>query len=774
VEAAAKTNAEPPAAAALLAAWMELDLDGNGTLSVTEAAGLKKMLHIDWNFEEAWDVASRCFEPETPGSRTAAQSDSALGLPASPGSVDQPREISFGAFVQIFSTYVGAERRKNRIAVKKLFDKLDADHSGTLNKKQFAILVKNCRKKLSLLPPEFNIDRDWGYVTSGSQLTDPSDQHLAVSWSEFERWWKNRCGVVETNTPIIPEYHLRQLQNRRQLGARSTIATSAINGSETMGSNRWRVLRPQLVALAAMNLVWRANDANLGAHGNMSAYARGLIPRGIRDPESTFSVVWDIAQMIFLLYVSIVVPYRTCFGVEIQLFSLIWFWDTIMDVYFLADIVLNFRTAYVNRDGMQVVDPKKIAHRYLKGWFVLDAVSCIPVGHISRIIEQKAGEAGPDNVRLLKTLRLLRMSKMLRLARIRRILQKYESLMVVQEYLGLILMILSVVFVTHVLTCLWYVVGLHNQVVVSGRGRELGRADSWNDPWSATVLSWVHQQPWFEQNSSELIVTHWRQYLSSMYFVLNALDGYGQTDNEKVMGVVALVFTMLIRGAIAGIMSAMLISLGGKDQEMNDQLRGIKKWLLDSRVQRSVMNKTLQFFGHQLRNRARSNDAQMLEQMPPGMQEDFRRHIYTKVLQGVPIFSCLSHAIISALRQELTLMVATKGQVIFEEGSIGSEMCTHSLHRLACSNAAAANNQRLSACAVWADIVMAGELEVTQDNQRLGFLPEGAFFGEVAVLDEKFGSERTRTVTSITDSQLCIITAVSRAGVGCYPKPHPD
>ena len=115
------------------------------------------------------------------------------------------------------------------------------------------------------------------------------------------------------------------------------------------------------------------------------------------------------------------------------------------DLYFITDIVLNFRTAFVNEQDVRETSPKAIAKYYMSGWFPIDFISCIPVGHIAFIIEQNAleelgsaagGEGGANNFRSLKALRLLRLSKMLRLARLKRIMQKYENLMVVQQYIG--------------------------------------------------------------------------------------------------------------------------------------------------------------------------------------------------------------------------------------------------------------------------------------------------------------------------------------------------
>ncbi len=57
-------------------------------------------------------------------------------------------------------------------------------------------------------------------------------------------------------------------------------------------------------------------------------------------------------------------------------------------------------------------------------------------------------------------------------------------------------------------------------------------------------------------------------------------------------------------------------------------------------------------------------------------------------------------------------------------------------------------------------MLMSGELEVSQNGQRLGFLSDGAFFGEVPIIDNSTGSEtRKRTVTAMTDSKLCFVPA---------------
>lgn len=45
---------------------------------------------------------------------------------------------------------------------------------------------------------------------------------------------------------------------------------------------------------------------------------------------------------------------------------------------FMVDIVINFRTTYVNQQDEVVSHPGKIALHYLRGWFIIDMVAAIP------------------------------------------------------------------------------------------------------------------------------------------------------------------------------------------------------------------------------------------------------------------------------------------------------------------------------------------------------------------------------------------------------------
>jgi hypothetical protein len=52
--------------------------------------------------------------------------------------------------------------------------------------------------------------------------------------------------------------------------------------------------------------------------------------------------------------------------------------DLFVDIMFIIDIIINFRTTYVNENDEVVSHPGKIAIHYFKGWFVIDMIAAVP------------------------------------------------------------------------------------------------------------------------------------------------------------------------------------------------------------------------------------------------------------------------------------------------------------------------------------------------------------------------------------------------------------
>nr|XP_046237987.1 potassium voltage-gated channel subfamily H member 7-like isoform X1 [Scatophagus argus]XP_046237988.1 potassium voltage-gated channel subfamily H member 7-like isoform X1 [Scatophagus argus] len=103
---------------------------------------------------------------------------------------------------------------------------------------------------------------------------------------------------------------------------------------------------------------------------------------------SPFKAVWDWLILLLVIYTAIFTPYSAAFllndieeqrrrecGYSCSPLNVV---DLIVDIMFIVDILINFRTTYVNANEEVVSHPAKIAIHYFKGWFLIDMVAAIP------------------------------------------------------------------------------------------------------------------------------------------------------------------------------------------------------------------------------------------------------------------------------------------------------------------------------------------------------------------------------------------------------------
>ena len=146
----------------------------------------------------------------------------------------------------------------------------------------------------------------------------------------------------------------------------------------------------------------------------------------IIDPTATWKGKWDLLVMAMIGYSACVVPVRLGFEAEAR--GILWTFEAAMSLVFITDLMLSFRTAYVRDDtGRWERDPARIASRYLRGWFWIDAPSSVPV-ELIEMIEFPTGASGEGDASGLKLLRILRMFRLVRLLRLLKLGEYITSL----------------------------------------------------------------------------------------------------------------------------------------------------------------------------------------------------------------------------------------------------------------------------------------------------------------------------------------------------------
>ncbi|XP_055112316.2 potassium voltage-gated channel subfamily H member 6 isoform X3 [Symphalangus syndactylus] len=166
---------------------------------------------------------------------------------------------------------------------------------------------------------------------------------------------------------------------------------------------------------------------------------------------SPFKAVWDWLILLLVIYTAVFTPYSAAFLLSDQdesrrgacgyTCSPLTVVDLIVDIMFIVDIIINFRTTYVNTNDEVVSHPRRIAVHYFKGWFLIDMVAAIP---FDLLIFRTGSDETTTLIGLLKTARLLR------LVRVARKLDRYS------EYGAAVLFLLMCTFalIAHWLACI--------------------------------------------------------------------------------------------------------------------------------------------------------------------------------------------------------------------------------------------------------------------------------------------------------------------------------
>lgn len=254
-------------------------------------------------------------------------------------------------------------------------------------------------------------------------------------------------------------------------------------------------------------------------------------------PEGTFKEVWETVKFVLLLYLLIYLPYRVAFVDEV---AVIWYvLDKIIDVFFLADLGLNFVTPIiVNYET--VFDVKKISREYLTGWFTLDLLGLIPFEELL-LLYSEATSGLQLIAQLGKALRLLRLLKLMRLLRTFDFTNSDNFILKFLDanYRGTVFYLLLpntllMLFILHLLACVFYLEASWS-------------LDDRNDTW-ITVNSYEGRDPFY-------------MYIASWYLVVATYTscGYGDIIANTNMEMTLKIFVMIIGALLYGIFTGRIV-----------------------------------------------------------------------------------------------------------------------------------------------------------------------------------------------------------------------
>uniref|UniRef100_A0A8C4QAM8 Uncharacterized protein n=1 Tax=Eptatretus burgeri TaxID=7764 RepID=A0A8C4QAM8_EPTBU len=431
-----------------------------------------------------------------------------------------------------------------------------------------------------------------------------------------------------------------------------------------------------------------------------------------------FKTTWDWLILILTFYTAIMVPYNVSFRSKQKQNNMAWLVvDSVVDVIFLVDIVLNFHTTFVGPAGEVISDPGLIRANYLKTWFVIDLLSCLPYDIINAFENVDEGITG-----LFSALKVVRL---LRLGRVARKLDHYL------EYGATVLVLLVCVFglAAHWLACIWY---------------SIGDCEALGEAGDSRPHAWLHQlgnslgKPYHYNASGD---GRWEDgpgkgsiYISALYFTMTSLTSVGfgniapNTDGEKIFTIAMMMIGSLLYATIFGNVTTIFQQMSTNTNRYHEMLTSVRDFLRLHQVPRGLSERVTDYIVSTWTLSKGVDTEKVLQICPKDMRADICVHLNRRVFKDHPAFRLASDGCLRALAVEFETVHCAPGDLIYHAGESIDMLC----------------------------FVVAGSLEVVQDDEVVAILGKGDVFGDV-FWKESVLAQSCANVRALTYCDLHII-----------------
>lgn len=324
-------------------------------------------------------------------------------------------------------------------------------------------------------------------------------------------------------------------------------------------------------------------------------------------PDSKLVMLWKIFILLLIICQSFVSTYIIAFlpDVERDFTHSVVYMDLIFDIFYIFDIVANFRIAFY-RHGELCAEPSEIASNYLKTYFILDVLSEASI--IGRFITDPKW-------------RVLMLIDLLRIFRLPYLMGKIEDFFQFSRQISSLFhlgkLIVAIIMFAHWCGCILYSV-----------------ARSETGP-----VNWITVAGIDENSISDI-------YVACLYWAIATMAtiGYGDihptTYRERVVSVIIMIASSVIFGYILSSIGALLIEINAFNSESREKMRLLTKYMKEKGLSKEIQSKIRKYleFYMDKENTMKTEGDNILQLLSFNLKEEVIKEVNAKILGDTYMF----------------------------------------------------------------------------------------------------------------------------------------
>lgn len=429
-------------------------------------------------------------------------------------------------------------------------------------------------------------------------------------------------------------------------------------------------------------------------------------------PKHKFKLLWNFFLMILLFYTATVLPYRICFDLmQDQDWTVT---DLCVDIVFFVDILINFNTALCSLSGKISYNRIEIAKKYIKTWFFVDFLSCIPLDYI--LTNQKDTAIYNRFLRILRVTRIYKIVKILRLLKLFRLTRSdflnyfLQSNKFNSALTRILFFVLGLILFVHISACIWFYISITDD---------------------SSQLTWIYK---FRINDMD----DFDVYIASIYFVFTTFTtvGYGDitpvSNSEKLFTIFLMAFGVWIYSYMISSLSSSIKSNDQAISILKAKTQCIKEFAKAIKLPPKVTIKIKNHLKMNLYKTYTNNTyfGKILKDLPSNLREEIMDHNNLGIVKGIHFFANRPSRFVNSFVKNMQLCFFVNKDVIYEEDDTSEEVYFIKEGRVL--------------------------LRVEQDIVFRVYFP-GSYFGEIEILEDTY-----RTSTAIVCSNTAQIYKITK------------